>query len=205
MSLKTYFLLVIALTLFACQTKKTPDEILTLDEVVSGSENTPLSQADTLIPTVQINEDLQEILTTSKLEFDSIIPIDTLLFIDRYEVKSNYKYFLTTKKTKSFVAHWEFENQALAKNAFMNWIQCYGAKCSALTINDSTSVSAEKMGIFLTENHIYYLNNITQKDYTKFLQTTLENQKIKVFIFAFYQNGKKGVIWLDEEYFSKND
>lgn len=202
MNLKTFLLFVVASVFFACQTQKTPDEILTLDEVVSGSENTPLSQADTLIPTVAINENFQEILTASKLEFDSVIPVDTLLFIDRYEVKSNYKYFLSTKKRTTFVAHWEFENQALSKNAFMNWIQCYGAKCAALKINDSTSVSAEKMGIFLTENHIYYLNNCTQKDYSQFLQTTLETQKLKSFLFAFYQNGKKGVTWLDKEDFN---
>lgn len=67
--------------------------------------------------------------------FDSIykeaswFKLDSLLFPDRFGPSRLEKWYLLDKKDSLVALHYEFKDSLRTKNAFFNWIDCYGPKC----------------------------------------------------------------------------
>lgn len=202
--MKNLFLpcLILAALIASCHQESSKKETISLDEVVSGS-----STSKSTLDTVQAKEPIAVsfLKMTAKLSIpeSAILTIDTLLFIDRYDHVSNYKYTVQADKKSFFAANWKFSSQAASKNAFVNWTQCYGSTCKSLNLNDSISVSNENMGMLLFGNELFYFSKIKQQQFMEIIKFIIAENKLKTIDFAFYQDGKKGVKWYQFDDFKK--
>ncbi len=189
------------LIIASCQSP-TKTEAVTMDEVVEGSlENYKVDTVSAEVKQLELDKSFQNVAEKLKLPIADFIAIDSLLFVDRFENVSTYKYHLTNNSSSTFFAQWTFTNAASAKNAFMNWTQCYGARCNSLILNDSTSISSEHMAMLLVGKELYYMNVISEERYISFVSALITAKKWKEIDYAFYQNGKKSVKWFQFEDF----
>lgn len=203
MPVKTLFFGLIFLALVACKNEPANKlKILSMDEIIKSSESTKLTQ-DTIIEVASIDSVFLQNVSILKVVSEDVKILDTLLFVDRYENISSYKYQVVVNNKPSFFAQWRYKNAAKAKNAFINWTQCYGANCTALKLNDTIAISAEKIAMLLVGEKLYYLKDISKKEYTSFVKKTLENSPKQTVDYAFYQDGKKGIQWYRWEDFDK--
>ncbi len=185
----------------SCQSP-TKKETVTMDEVMEGSsENYKVDTELVEVKQLELDESFQNVAEKLELPIVDFIAIDSLLFVDRFENVSSYKYLLTNNSSSTFFAQWTFTNASSAKNAFMNWTQCYGARCHSLILNDSTSVSSEHMAMLLVGKELYYMNVINEKRYISFVSALIAAKKWNEIDYAFYQNGKKSVKWFQFEDF----
>ena len=204
MKLKSFiFLLFCTFGLIACKNGAGPEDSLSLDDVVEGSNKsyTDLSKEELSEEKTSLDETYAAFAAELGESIEQTRVIDSLMFVDRFDTKSSYKY--QNDSSKMFVAEWEFANPALAKNAFMNWIQCFGTKCNALAVGDSVGISSEKMAILLSGNELYYFSGIKKEVFKKTVNYLLEEKKIKNIDFALYQNGKKRIDWMKLEDFKE--
>lgn len=193
--------LLLLMSLFACTTEESHEKVYSMDDIIEGS-NQKVILKDTIIPEAPIDETFLKIATKLAVTKEDIRQLDTLLFVDRYENESNYKYHVSMKNKMFFVAHWNFNSKSAAKNAFVNWLQCYGKSCNTLNLNDSVSVSNEKMAMLLTQKDLFYLSNVKLDEYQLFVKELIADKKLKEIDFSFYQNGKKGIEWFNFEDFN---
>lgn len=183
---------------FACQTKEQETVTISLDEVIEGSSSQ--NELDTLVVEkiqVELDEHFVELATILEIPLDKVVEQDTVLFVDRFESLSRFKYIINDDKKPLFIAKWNYKNATSAKNAFINWTQCYGKNCSSLDFKADKSISAENMGMVLAGSQLLYWNNLSQKDFEKAINEWIELEKIETIEYAFYQQGKKGITWYE--------
>jgi len=116
-----------------------------MDDILSGDTTTHRIATTTMEPTdtVAIDPEFLDFMKKMELPTENLKPMDTTFLVDRFANESSFKYNIDTK---TFLAIWKFSSNAAAKNAFINWTQCYGKRCQQILLNDSTnSVSNEKM------------------------------------------------------------
>lgn len=188
----------------ACKPSSSDTETISLDDVVEGStENYSIDTTSVEIEKIEFDPTFQKIAEKLELSIVDFIAVDSLLFVDRFENISAYKYQLTNAISSTFFAEWTFANAAAAKNAFINWTQCYGARCNSLVLNDSTSISSEHMAMLLVGKELYYMNTIDEKRFHSFVTELIAEKRLKKIDYAFYQNGRKSVKWFQIEDFEE--
>lgn len=196
----------ICLFLLSCNPKD-DDNSITLDDIVSGDStiSDDLISEDSAalreVETINLDEELDSLFRQLRLKYENIISVDTLLNVDRYENLESSKYEIKLSGHQPFFGFWKYKNNALAKNAFMNWIQCYGKNCSSISLNDTKNVSNEQMSMILIENKLYYLVGFSQKQYQTILEFLMRDDVMPTY--AFYQNGRKGIEWFSADEFQK--
>lgn len=52
---------------------------------------------------------------------------------------------------------WEFEDSSKTVNAFYNWLDCFGAYCHAVRINEEKNIEKEAFILWISPTHITYL------------------------------------------------
>ena len=69
-----------------------------------------------------------------------IIVKDSSVFIlDRFSLKEE-KYLLTKKLSKLSYYAWSFSDSLATKNAYYNWLDCFGESCKSIKLFDTTLV-----------------------------------------------------------------
>lgn len=185
------------IVLISCQENHT-SQTLSMDDIVSGdSSDYHHTKSDTVVvkDTFKLDEDFQKFANEVNLDKLTIRNIDSILYVDRFDHISSYKYQLEDPKYHFFIASWKFRNSNSAQNAFINWTQCFGPKCRSLKINDSISISNKHMAMILTKDELFYLEGISEKEYKTFTTSIIKWKKLKMIDYTFYQDGKKGVKW----------
>lgn len=65
---------------------------------------------------------------------------DTILFPDRFGPKNQEKWFAIGNKDSLVLLRYEFKDSLRTKNAFFNWIDCFGKKCTSYVIGDNIRI-----------------------------------------------------------------
>jgi hypothetical protein len=65
---------------------------------------------------------------------------DTLLYADRFGPKSQEKWFAIGKTDSLVLLRYEFRDSSMTKNAFFNWIDCFGPKCRSYSVGDNIRI-----------------------------------------------------------------
>lgn len=193
------------LTLFvvACSSKEELKTVSMDDLIESSADVSPDSLVDKQIERIPLQSELQTLVEAENWSPNDVVELDSIMFVDRFDVEQTHKYIINTANNSVYWASWKFKTSSQALNAFVNWTQCYGKQCKTLMLTDTISVSVEKMGMLLVENEFYYWNNISEEQYLTFGSSLLDRARKPKKIYAFYQNGKKSVTWFQPENFEK--
>jgi hypothetical protein len=65
---------------------------------------------------------------------------DTMLYADRFGAKQQEKWFAIGKDDSLVLLRYEFRDSAMTKNAFFNWIDCFGPKCISYRVGDNIRI-----------------------------------------------------------------
>jgi hypothetical protein len=65
---------------------------------------------------------------------------DTTLFADRFGPLKTEKWIVLTPSDSLSLVHYQFRDSLKTKNAFFNYLDCFGAKCRHFTVGDNVKV-----------------------------------------------------------------
>ncbi|ASS48262.1 MAG: hypothetical protein A3D31_19105 [Candidatus Fluviicola riflensis] len=124
------------LVLIACTEQ--PAETVNYDELAPGSGKYNDKQSDKPIDSSIVNERPESslflaIVDTMMLE-SRWVKWDTLLFPDRFGPNAQEKWMTIGTKDSLVLLRYQFKDSLRTKNAFFNWIDCFGPKCKSYTV-----------------------------------------------------------------------
>jgi hypothetical protein len=71
---------------------------------------------------------------TLKLSLDSIHPSFSKHFVDRFNAKSFFKNVIYKNGDSINHNRWTFKDSTQTKNAFYNWLDCFGTRCTSVKL-----------------------------------------------------------------------
>ncbi|MES2557549.1 MAG: hypothetical protein V4604_15445 [Bacteroidota bacterium] len=130
--------LVCCLVLIAVACTDQSAETVGYDELAPGSGKYNDKQSDQPIDSSIVNERPESslflaIVDTMMLE-SRWVKWDTLLFPDRFGPNAQEKWMTIGTKDSLVLLRYQFKDSLRTKNAFFNWIDCFGPKCKSYSV-----------------------------------------------------------------------
>ena len=82
---------------------------------------------------------------------------DTVLFPDRFGASKSEKWIVKGEKDSLVLLYFKFKDSLLTKNAFYNWIDCFGPKCTSYTVGGNIKIKGKYSYFFVGDSYIYYI------------------------------------------------
>lgn len=133
--------------------------------------------------------------------FDSIYTdaswfmLDSLLFPDRFGPSKMEKWYLLNKKDSIVALHYEFKDSLRTKNAFFNWIDCYGPKCTSYQVGSPFKKQARNSLFLVGVNHLVYLESQSPIKTEELIGILNEKKKDQNWIYVLEIPGRKKTRW----------
>lgn len=151
-----------ALIVFFTSCTDSKKETLTLDEISHTTDK--FQDVDKPQDVVKV-EDQKPAKAYFLTAFDSLyreaswFKLDSLLFPDRFGPSGMEKWYLLDQKDSLVALHYVFKDSLRTKNAFFNWIDCYGPKCISYRVG-SQFKKQNRSSLFLVGVHdLVYLES----------------------------------------------
>lgn len=190
--LKIITIFVIVLFLIACKSEK-KQRILNFDPAKKN-------HLDTVVELIQKPDSLlfwkQRYQSDSvKIKFDSIQPSFSKHFLDRFNSKHFIKNKLFQGKDSLLHFRWTFTDTTAAKNAFYNWLDCYGNTCISLKLYEPFKIEKQTTLIFRNHYSISYIRgkqNLSKEAWINFEKTLFPKDSLSLLI---VQQPGKNALW----------
>ncbi|MNK02210.1 hypothetical protein D3C87_200300 [compost metagenome] len=133
--------------------------------------------------------------------FDSIYQdaswhkLDSLLFPDRFGPSKLEKWYLLNKKDSIVALHYEFKDSLRTKNAFFNWIDCYGPKCASYQVGSQFKKQNRSSLFLVGEKHLIYMESAAPIAAEKLVGILNEEKKDQNWIYVLEIPGRKKTRW----------
>jgi hypothetical protein len=133
--------------------------------------------------------------------FDSIYKkvswhkLDSLLFPDRFGPSKMEKWYLLNEKDSIVALHYEFKDSLRTKNAFFNWLDCYGPKCASYQVGDQFKKQTRNSLFLVGANHLIYLESKFPIPSEKLITLLNEKEKDQNWIYKIEIPGRKKTSW----------
>lgn len=154
-----FFLLTITL-LFSCTGKK--EEVVDFDQLGPGSEKYTDAAPDSTVQQLTVVSERPETSVLLAVA-DTLLPganwlkWDSVLFPDRFGAKSVEKWIVTGPKDSLVLLRYEFKDSLRTKNAFFNWMDCFGARCTSYVIGDNVRLSKRNGLLLVGEKQLLFI------------------------------------------------
>lgn len=133
--------------------------------------------------------------------FDSIykdaswFALDSLLFPDRFGPSKMEKWYLLNQKDSIVALHYEFKDSLRTKNAFFNWIDCYGPTCTSYRVGSQFKKQNRNSLFLIGENHLVYMESKSPIAAEKLVAILNEEKKDQNWIYVVEIPGRKKTRW----------
>lgn len=133
--------------------------------------------------------------------FDSIYKeaswykLDSLLFPDRFGPSRLEKWYLLNKKDSIVALHYEFKDSLRTKNAFFNWIDCYGPKCISYQVGSQFKKQSRNSLFLIGEKQLIYLESALPIPAEKLVGILNEKKEDQNWIYVLEIPGRKKTRW----------
>ena len=130
-----------------------------------------------------------------KIKFDSISPSFTRHFIDRFNAKTFIKNKLYYENDSITHYRWGFKDSTDKKNAFYNWLDCFGKECKPVKLYETFKSERQNALIFINQKSISYIagRQILSKDlWMNFEKTAFAKDSLHLLI---VQQPGKNAVW----------
>lgn len=135
-----YSALLLLLLLVACGGE--PEKAVDFDDIAPTSDyQADTATANTLKP-LDERPDASPFLSVvdTLLEDARWVKWDTMLYPDRFGAKEQEKWFTIGKSDSLVLLRYTFRDSSMTKNAFFNWIDCFGPKCVSYRVGDNIRI-----------------------------------------------------------------
>jgi len=130
-----------------------------------------------------------------EIKFDSISPSFTRHFIDRFNAKTFIKNKLYYENDSINHFRWGFKDSTDKKNAFYNWLDCFGKECKQVKLYETFKSERQNALIFISQKSISYIagRQILSKDlWMNFEKTAFAKDSLHLLI---VQQPGKNAVW----------
>lgn len=149
----------ILLMLYSCKSGES-EKVLTLDDI--GGSTDKYKQVDSVVQLVEQKHEKPKESFFLTL-FDSIYPdakwiqLDSMLFPDRFGPKRMEKWVLQTSGDSLVALSYQFKDSLLTRNAFFNWLDCYGPHCESYQIGSVFKKQARHSLFLVRPQQLIYM------------------------------------------------
>lgn len=191
-----YALLVLLAT--ACSRPK--EETVKLDELAPVSERYKEGKESANQEIPEIKDERPEksnLLPVIGTLFESVYwhKWDTLLFADRFGPKTAEKWQIVSPSDSLIVLQYTFKDSLRTKNAFFNWIDCFGQGCKSYKIGGNLRLKGRAGLILVGATNLVFFESNKSLDEQK-IRAALESDPEKenwLYLVRIPRNGK--TIW----------
>lgn len=162
--LNKWFLLISLFLLWSSCSDNTEYEILSSEDILPQAQGNYDYSEDTLLEAEMDKNPTQELLLKAipEITFDENNELKErkILFMpDRLGYSNKEETFFMKDNIPFHFIEWTFADSLKTRNAFYNWLDCFGEKCKSIRISDEINGSPEAFLIWVSNESIYYLRS----------------------------------------------
>lgn len=193
------------LLFFACSGEKDND-VVNINEIMPHAKRTS-NPRDTSASTPTITGFDLEVAQQIGWKFSAVAQTEAPLFPDRFYPKNSHKLTLFTPTDSTFFCQWAFKDSTATNNAFYNWLDCFGASCKSIKVNENINFQRDNFILLLNDTSITYITSpapINTEQWLHYFELKNELNNWKTII---QQGRKKKATWstmIDGEIHDKN-
>lgn len=183
---------------FAVSCKDDQEKTLTLDDISHSTDKFENIDDKKEISTVKDEKPETGYFLAA---FDSVyketswFKLDSLLFPDRFGPSNMEKWYLLNEKDSIVALHYEFKDSLRTKNAFFNWLDCYGPKCNSYQVGDQFRKQSRNSLFLVGANHLVYIESRFPIAAEKLLGLFNEKKKEQNWIYMVQIPARKKTSW----------
>jgi hypothetical protein len=121
--------------------------------------------------------------------------LDSLLFPDRFGPSKMEKWYLLNEKDSIVALHYEFKDSLRTKNAFFNWIDCYGSNCASYQVGSQFKKQTRNSVFLVGATNLVYIESKFPISSEKLVKIFNEKEKDQNWIYLVEIPGKKKTRW----------
>lgn len=193
--MKYVFFLVVLIGVGACSHPK--EETVDLEDLTPVSQRYKEGANDEKQENVIVNDQRPEqspfLTVIDTLLTDSRwMKWDTLLFPDRFGPLSAEKWQVLGGNDSLILLNYTFKDSLRTKNAFFNWIDCFGPKCKSYVVGGNLRIRNRNGLILVGEKQLFYFESAKALDEKK-IRKQLQNDPKKenwIYLIRIPKSGK---------------
>ncbi len=191
-----FFCFACILILLSCtDTKK---DTVTLDEISHTTDKFKDVKDEKEVQSIKDQKPKSAYFLTA---FDSIykeaswFKLDSLLFPDRFGPSKLEKWYLLNQKDSLVALHYEFKDSLRTKNAFFNWIDCYGPKCISYQVGSQFKKQSRNSLFLVGANDLVYMESKFAISSQKMIELLNEKKEDRNWIYIVEIPGRSKTRW----------
>lgn len=177
------------------------------DEVVDMSEISPSSKSkkdysdfenqkkDSVSFIDSLPKQYIGLIDSLRIDHWNVQKLDTSLFPDRFNAKSNLKFCWKMKGDSISFLHWSFKDSVRTNTALYNWLDCFGPKCKSIKVGDKVNFQKRNMLIMVNENSLVFIDSEKKIDSEKWIQLLKDQRMGENWKFVISQTRKGKASW----------
>jgi hypothetical protein len=145
------------LLMCACQESK-KEKVVDMDDVISIPKDEKRIKSDpandslsTLISLIQAEK--------SGIRISALAPVLNPMFPDRFAPSKTRKLVLNPGKDSVLFCQWVFKDTIRTKNAFYNWLDCFGPSCKSIKIGEKKNFQGDHMLLLVNDTSITFVSS----------------------------------------------
>jgi hypothetical protein len=155
------------LIIVSCSENK-EDDVVDIHDVIPEQEEKPETDgqesSDSLLALIDIS-----MAEEAGISIDQLGAFDKPMFPDRFGAVRNRKLVLNPGKDSLLFCQWVFRDSVLTKNALYNWLDCFGAPCKSIKINEKKNFQRDHLLLFMNDTSITYLSSPSEIEMDKWV------------------------------------
>lgn len=177
------FLVSLVLLITAACGGNQKDEVIDMNDITPQAKHKgPIVKAEEKASDYGFNRTVADSIGLKVMEIDSV---EEPFFVDRFSPRSQTKVYLQLKEDKILFCQWTFKDSVKTKNAFYNWIDCYGEKCKSIHFGQNVNFQKDNFRLFMNETSITYISSpikLSTKDWQAYLKSVSGVEEWKLII-----------------------
>lgn len=177
------FLVSFVLLLTAACGGSQKDEVLDMNDITPQAQRKePVVKGEVKTSDYGFNRTVADSIGLKVMEIDSV---EEPFFVDRFSPRSQTKVHLQLKEDKIVFCQWTFKDSVKTKNAFYNWIDCYGEKCKSIHFGQNVNFQKDNFRLFMNDTSITYISSalkLSTKDWLAYLKSASGVEEWKLII-----------------------
>jgi hypothetical protein len=120
---------------------------------------------------------------------------EAAMFPDRFEPKSTKKLILMQEADSTLFCQWSFKDSTQVKNAFYNWLDCFGEKCKSIKFGETINFQKDNFVILVNDSCLTYITSIKKIQQDFWLQFFDKTEATKNWKIVIYQSSRSKATW----------
>ena len=180
------------LLLFSCGRKE--NRIMDMRDITPKSERDYTQQKFEKVDTIDFGFN-SFVANELGLNLSGIKFNEAPMFPDRFLPKSKKKLILMQEVDSTLFCQWSFKDSIQTKNAFYNWVDCFGEKCKSIKFGETINFQKDNFVILVNDTSLTYITSVKKIQQDDWLQFFEKTEAIKNWKTVIYQSSRSKATW----------